>query len=261
MKIIAYKQDYVTATLKTLRNCNKLCTAYGVDFYYAPDKNDDRLTNYYYHIGGTVDLVDSVHFSRWESPETIKQMILNQITKERIVSLTPNAQTKLNQIKEAIKASTWTSNGDALFCELAGDFETAEKVRKNRAEYLAKKQQKEREEAEQQERERIAEEQEKAQKRLEKIAKAKALILSEQYITAEEFELVAEDCKIKLPIKLLGWLREYCGKIQIKKHTEQLPAGVEWTYKYDSNYTYKQKGHKSNSIFKYADMIAEYLGL
>lgn len=47
MKIIAYKQDYVTATLKTLRNCNKLCTAYGVDFYYSPDKNDDRLTNYY----------------------------------------------------------------------------------------------------------------------------------------------------------------------------------------------------------------------
>jgi len=261
MKIIAYKQDYVTATLKTLRNCNKLCTAYGVDFYYVPDKNDNRLTNYYYHIGGTIDLVDYVHFSAWEKPETIKDMILNQMTEERIISLTPNAKAKINQIKEAIKAKTWTSNGDALFCELVGDFITAEQVRQNRAEYKAKQQQKEREEAEQQEKERIAQQQEKAQKRLEKIAKAKALILSEQYITAEDFELVAEDCKITLPIKLIGWLREYCGRIQIKNHTEQLSAGVNWVYKYETSYTYTQKGHKSTSLPKYADMIAEFLGL
>ena len=31
MKIICYKSDNVTATLKTVRNCTLLCTAYGVD--------------------------------------------------------------------------------------------------------------------------------------------------------------------------------------------------------------------------------------
>lgn len=261
MKIICYKKDNITATLKTLQNCKKLCTAYGVDFYYVPVKDDEALTNYYYHIGGTVDLVDNIRFSMWEKPEVIRDMILNKMTEERIISLTPDAQTKLNQIKADVKANAWTSNGDALFCELAGDLETAENVRQNRAEYRAKQRQKEREEYERQLLKRFAEEQDRMQKRLEKVKNAKAQILSEQYISAEEFELVAEDCNIKLPIKLIGWLREYCGKIQIKKHTEQLPSGVEWVNKYATIYTYTQKGHKSASLPKYADMIAEFLGL
>ncbi len=260
MKFIGYKTDYHTATIKILHNCTKLCTAYGVDFYYAPVKKDERLTDYYYHINGTVDLLDRLNVSVWDTPEEVKDMLLHQITEERLIACTPNTQTKLEKIKEAIKAKKWTSNGDALFCEIIGELEIAEQVRKNRAEILERQQRLKLEEAQQKEKERNEAQQAAEQKRRELINHAKEQILSELPITSEEFELIAKEYGITLPIKFIGWLREYCRSVHIKKNTP-LPAGLTWKYKYDTTYRYTQKGHTSTSIYKYADMIAEKLGL
>ncbi len=261
MKIIGYKTDHITATLKTVRGCELLCTVHGVEFYFSPVLKDERLTNYYYRINGTQNLLDRFNISSWLVPDEAKNFLLNTLTAEQIKNYAPDAPSILKRIKEAVEAKRWTSNGDALFCEIMGEFETAEIVRTNRSEYREKQRAERQEEEKQQEIKRLAEMQEKEQQRLKHIESVKQLILSESYITAAEFELIAQDCQITLPLKLIGWLRTYCGRIRIQKHTEQLPEGMRWLYKYETNYTYSKKRHTSQSIFKYADMIAEQLGL
>lgn len=70
------------------------------------------------------------------------------------------------------------------------------------------------------------------------------------------FEKLAERYGIPLPAKFLGWLRQWCGDISITRHTEELPPGVVWENKYDTVYYYS-KGHKSSSLFAYADKLAQ----
>ena len=261
MKIICYKSDNVTATLKTVRNCTLLCTAYGVDVYSVPAKKDERLTDYYYHIGGTKDLLDWLNISSWILLDEVNNLFLNEFTKEQIRTYAPDAKTKIERIKAALAEKRWTSNGDALFCELVGELETAEQVLQNRAEYKERQRLAELEESKKREEEKRAKEQERERRRIEYIEAIKRLILSEDYISAKEFELIAAECKISLPLKLVGWLRAHCGRIRIQKHDCELPAGLKWQYKYATSYTYAKKGHTSKSIYKYADMIAEYLRL
>ena len=131
----------------------------------------------------------------------------------------------------------------------------------NRAEYKERQRLAELEESKKREEEKRAKEQERERRRIEYIEAIKRLILSEDYISAKEFELIAAECKISLPLKLVGWLRAHCGRILIQKHDCELPAGLKWQYKYATSYTYAKKGHTSKSIYKYADMIAEYLRL
>lgn len=74
------------------------------------------------------------------------------------------------------------------------------------------------------------------------------------------FEKLAERYGIPLPAKFLGWLRQWCGDISITRHTEELPPGVAWENQYDTIYYYS-KGHKSSSLFTYADKLAQAVGI
>ena len=74
------------------------------------------------------------------------------------------------------------------------------------------------------------------------------------------FEKLAERYGIPLPAKFLGWLRQWCGDISINRHAEVLPPGVVWENQYDTVYYYT-KGHKSSSLFGYADKLAQALGI
>ena len=261
MKIIGYQKDYCTATVKILRNCQKLCTACGVNFYYVTSKNDERLTDYYYHIDGTKDLLDRLHISSYNTPEEVKDLLLNRISEQQLKPLVPNVAEKIKIIKATIESKQWTSNGDALFCEIVGENDLAEQVRKNRAEVLEQKRLEEEEERQEREKRRLEAEEAARKKLVERIENIKAKILSEQSVTAEEFELIARDCNIALPIKLVGWLREYCHTILIQKRIDPPPYGSYFEYKYKTSYSYTKKHHTSMAIFKYADLVAEKIGL
>lgn len=172
----------------------------------------------------------------------------------------PDANAKLEQIKLAIVNKDWTSNADALFCEICGDLATANAVRRNRAEYRAKQTEEEEQEAAA-EQERIAKqkaEQELAEKQM--LDKAEADLKAGKFISPAIFEKLAGRYGIPLPAKFLGWLRQWCGDISITRHAEKLPPGVAWENKYDTVYYYT-KGHKSSSLFGYADKLAQALGI
>ena len=147
----------------------------------------------------------------------------------------PDAAAKLEQIKLAIVNKGWTSNADALFSEICGDFATANAVRLNRnaEEKLAEKQ---------------------------RLDKAETDLKAGKFISPAMFEKLAERYGIPLPAKFLGWLRQWCGDISINRHTEELPPGVVWENQYDTVYYYT-KGHKSSSLFGYADKLAQALGI
>lgn len=257
MKIIKYKQDGITPVLKTVRNCKILCTVCGKDFYCAPVEKDERLTDYYYHIGGTIDLLGKLDVSVWDKPEDVIDLLSRN--SDMLSSHAPNKAQIIERLKAAVENHTWTSNGDAFFCELVGEIELAEAIRHNRAKYLERQHKAELEKAELEERERIAEEEALKQERLALISDAKALVLSEEFITAKQFELLAEDCGIALPVKLIGWLRQSCKGVRIQNQPEP-PKGMKWEYKYRISYRTIKK-HKSTSVLKYAERIAEFLGL
>ncbi|MCM1220784.1 MAG: hypothetical protein NC548_40465 [Lachnospiraceae bacterium] len=258
MKIIKYKQDGKTAVLKTVRNLQKLCSVHGKDFYCSPVEKDERLTDYYYQIGGTVDLLDRLDVNAWNTPEYVKEL-LRDMTEETLSGYAPNKVQIIERLKTAVKNKKWTSNGDALFCESVGERELADAIRRNRKEYRERQRKADAEESERKERERVARMEAEKQERLELLNEAKTSVLSEQPITAKQFELLAEDCGIALPAKLVGWIRKYCKSIHITKQPEP-PKGLEWVEKYRVSYRYTNR-HKSTSVFKYAERIAEYLGL
>ena len=154
----------------------------------------------------------------------------------------------------------WTSNADALFCEIFGDLVTANAVRRNRAEYRTRQIEEEEKEAAA-EQERIAKQ--KAEEKLaekQRLDKAETDLKAGKFISPAMFEKLAERYGIPLPAKFLGWLRQWCGDISINRHTEELPPGVVWENQYDTVYYYT-KGHKSSSLFGYADKLAQVLGI
>ena len=114
MKIIGYKSDNVTATLKTVRNCTLLCTAYGVDVYTVPVKKDEGMTDYYYHIGGTKDLLDWLNISSWILPNVVKNLFLNEFTEEEIRTYAPDAKTKIERITKNVGQATATPYSASL---------------------------------------------------------------------------------------------------------------------------------------------------
>ena len=263
MFYIAYKSDNTTACKKQIslfRLTEVGKTKSGATLYCTPStENGGAPYRWLYTVEGIPDLLDRANISPYAEPEQIRT-ILNGMSESQAAQAFPDANAKLEQIKLAIVNKDWTSNADALFCEICGDFATANAVRLNRAEYKARQIEEEEKEAAA-EQERIAKqkaEEELAEKQL--LDKAEKDLKAGIFISPAMFEKLAERYGIPLPAKFLGWLRQWCGDISINRHTEELPPGVVWENRYDTIYYYS-KGHKSSSLFTYADKLAQAVGI
>lgn len=254
MFYIGYKQDYTTACKKQLRDAEYIGTAAnGAEVYsVVPDPNwaDGRV--WYYAMPGTVaGLCKKIEANPYATPEQMQER-LAEITEEQAAKIFLDKDGELDRIREAISTGKWVSNGDALFCELHGEFALAEQTRAARAAYRIKREQerKEQEEREEKERqERAAAEQREHEQQLEQ---AERDLRAGKYITAANFEQLAEKYRIALPIKLVGWLREHCGSIRLEAHPEC--GGYSTQYYYD-------KGHKSTSIATYGDKLGKAMAI
>ncbi len=263
MFFIAYKSDGITACKKQI--CLSRLTEVGktksnATLYCTPStENDGAPYRWFYTVEGIPDLLDRANISPYAEPEQIRT-ILDGISESQAAQAFPDANAKLEQIKLAIVNKDWTSNADALFCEIFGDLVTANAVRRNRAEYRARQNEEEEQEAAA-EQERIAKqkaEEELAEKQM--LDKAETDLKAGKFISPAMFEKLTERYGIPLPAKFLGWLRQWCGNISITRHTEELPHGVAWENQYNTVY-YCTKGHKSSSLFAYADKLAQALGI
>lgn len=263
MFYIAYKSDGTTAckkqiSLSRLTEVGK--TKSGVTLYCTPStENDGTPYRWFYTVEGICGLLEKTNISPYAEPEQVRTA-LDGMPESQAVQAFPDAATRLEQIKLAIANKAWTSNADALFCEICGDLATANAVRRNRAEYRARQNEEEEKKAAA-EQERIAKQKaEEALAEKQRLDKAEADLKAGKYISPAMFEKLAERYGISLPAKFLGWLRQWCGDISITRHTEELPPGVVWENKYDTVYYYS-KGHKSSSLFAYADKLAQALGI
>lgn len=255
MFYIGYKSDYKTACRKQLKGAEYAGTAAnGAEVYsIVPDPNwPDHRTWYYTMNGNTPGLCKKIEASPYITPEQMREQLAN-ITEEQAAKIFLDKDGELDRIKTAIEAGTWTSNGDALFCELSGEFELAERVRENRAAIHAKK---EAERAAKQEREgqakaaRVAAEQREYEQQLEQ---AEQNLRAGKFITAAHFEQLANKYGVSLPIKFVGWLRKWCGSICLKTDTEY--GG------YRTQYYLKDKRHKSTSIGTYGDKLGRAMAI
>lgn len=263
MFYIAYKSDGITAckkqiSLSRLTEVGK--TKSGATLYCTPSTEKDGAPyRWFYTVKGIDDLLDRANISPYAEPEQVRT-ILDGMSESQAAQAFPDVAAKLEQIKLAIANKDWTSNADALFCEIFGDFATANAVRRNRAEYRTRQIEEEEKEAAA-EQERIAKQ--KAEEKLaekQRLDKAETDLKAGKFISPAMFEKLAERCGIPLPAKFLGWLRQWCGNISITRHAEELPPGVAWENQYNTVYYYT-KGHKSSKIFVYADKLAQALNI
>lgn len=129
--------------------------------------------------------------------------------------LSPHEE-RLARIQKSIDNEEWTSNGDALFCEYCNKPELAADVRKNRAEYLVRKEERERikREAERLEREKY--EAARKAKFEQEVEQAAIDYKNGKYIKTEMFEELCKRNGVKIPIKTLHYLRENIGTITFK---------------------------------------------
>lgn len=239
MKTIEHYTDN-TAYLKRRYKYENIGTVRGYEIYaLTPNEFDLRWRKYYGHIIGTTDICEPIT-SGYITPEDIIQKI-EQLPEEQLAQwLTVDG--KLERIRKAIAAQSWTSNGDALFCEICGKSELAEQVRRNRLAYLEREHEKEQRKAEDQAR---LEEECRAKEAAEyaaKLEQADKDIRDGKLIKAELFEALCAKYGVKLPIKLLGWLREWCVELNF----------IQYTYRRDK---YSNAKHKSTSIGEYMNKL------
>lgn len=238
MFYIGYKQDYTTACKKQLRNAEYIGTAAnGAEVYsVVPDPNwADRRVWYYAMPGAVAGLCKKIEASPYATPEQMREQ-LEAMTEERAAKIFLDKDGELDRIREAISTGKWVSNGDALFCELCGEFVLAAQVRTARAAYRAKQ---ERDEAERQERE-------------QQLEQAERDLRAGLFISPAYFEQLAEKYGVSLPIKFVGWLRKWCGRIRLKVDTEY--GG--YTTQYFCN-----KSHKSTSIGTYGEKLGKAMAI
>ena len=187
----------------------------------------------------------------WTPVDEAKTLI-EQLSIEKARRCFPNRTTLLELIAEAVQLGKWTSNGDALFCEMCGDYVLAESVRKNREEYRQKQQAERAKEDAERERKRIEQKEAEQQKEEQQLEQADRDLRAGKYITASNFEQLAERYGVSLPIKFVGWLRKWCGRIRLKVDTEY--GG--YTTQYFCN-----KSHKSTSIGTYGEKLGKAMGI
>ena len=149
-------------------------------------------------------------------------------------------------------AGTWTSNADAYFCELCGEFVLAARVRTARAAYRAKQEQERKEREAREEKEKQEREEAERQEREQQLEQAERDLRAGLFIAPAYFEQLAEKYGVSLPIKFVGWLRKWCGRIRLKVDTEY--GG--YTTQYFCN-----KNHKSTSIGTYGNALGKAMGI
>lgn len=255
MKILLHRADN-TAYAKSIC-CKKFLSFCGIDFYFSEDL-EENTREYFCHIRGTADLLKPLGLNCYSTVEQAETAI-KSIPEEKIISFC-TVEGELKRIENACERGAWTSNADIYFCELMGKYEFAERARKNRADIYAQREREEREEAKREEEERQEREEAAARERADRGAKAERELRAGNFISPSDFELLAEKYGVKLPIKFVGWLREWSGNIQIKKREEEAPQGVVFESKYETRYRC-YNNHQSTSIWKYADALADAIGL
>ena len=135
MFYIAYKSDGITAckkqiSLSRLTEVGK--TKSNATLYCTPStENDGAPYRWLYTVEGIPDLLDRANISPYAEPEQIRT-ILNGMSESQAAQAFPDAAAKLEQIKLAIVNKGWTSNADALFSEICGDFTELDRMKRKR---------------------------------------------------------------------------------------------------------------------------------
>ena len=249
MKILAYKNDGTTATLK-----NKTLQQVEGNIYYFTETDEYKNTTYFYYIKCSNDVC---------YPLTARTYKLTAKDIENCKDY--NEQNILQHLKNCEQKGRFINNINIYFCELLGLTELAKHYKEYRELYI-KLQEQERKEEEQKRQKLEQEQQEREkQKELEKLEIAKEQFLNGKEITAEQFEILCNNYNIKIPIKVLGWMREHCGYISAKKwNNEQLLKQYghipNFVNKYDVKYYYT-KGHNSTSIASIIDKLATAMNI
>ncbi len=239
MKQIRHKGDN-SAYLHTLRNCEPCGSVNGYELY-KQDSGQSPTAAVYIRIKGTADLCDAVSYDI-SNIDAVKEQ-LRQLSEQRLIECA-TVDGKLDHIRKCIDAQQFTSNGDALFCELVGKYELAEEVRKNREMVLKMREAEEQKRKEDDaERKRIKAEQD-ARELEEKLKQALQKWNDGDFIEAKEFELLCDKYSVKLPIKFVGWLREWCMSVSSK----------QYTIKRDR---YSNKNHYSKVIGNYINQLTQ----
>lgn len=253
MFYIGYKQDYTTACKKQLRDAEYIGrAANGAEVYaVVPDPNwADHRTWYYTMNGNIPGLCKEININPGTTPEQMREL-LAATTEERAAKFFLDVNGELDRIREAIAAGTWTSNGDALFCEMCGKFELAARVRAARAAYRAKQEQEQKEREAQEEKEKQEREETERQEREQQLEQAERDLRAGLFISPAYFEQLANKYGVSLPIKFVGWLREWCTGIRIRRGDDGERRIAYWA----------DKKHKSTSIWEYADKLGEACGI
>lgn len=249
MKILRYKDDGNTPEIVN----KKLEQVIDNIYYYEQVEKDYYI--FYYFIKCKNDIFYPLTQKSWEQyPPQAFEKFKNYTEKEI-----------LQNIEFKMKTGQYVSNLDILFCEVMEQAKTFVEELKNYKQQLMEKLELERQEKEQKQ---LAEEQEKQkleleQKKLEQeqlLAKGYANLKAGEKITPQQFEALCKAENVSLPLKLTGWLREFCGDISIKSWDKEFyikkygyfPNFVD---NFDINYQYV-KGHKSTSLNKYACELA-----
>lgn len=254
MFYIGYKSDYTTACKKQLRDAEYIGrAANGAEVYaVVPDPNwADHRTWYYTMNGNIPGLCKEIIINPYTTPEQMREL-LAATTEEQAAKFFLDVNGELDRIREAIAAGTWTSNADAYFCELCGEFVLAAQVRTARAAYRAKQEQEQKEREAREEKEKQEREEAERQEREQQLEQAERDLRAGKYITASHFEQLAEKYGVSLPIKFVGWLRKWCGRIRLKVDTEY--GG--YTTQYFCN-----KNHKSTSIGTYGNALGKAMAI
>jgi len=166
----------------------------------------------------------------------------------------------INMIKEKIENKQYTNNLDILMCQTLGFDELAKKCQTNKNAILQKREkEREKERAEQkqeQTKKELQYQQEQQEQAKQQLETAKQKMYSGEYITNIEFEILCKYYKVTTSIKFIGWLRTQCGNIKIIKQDNS----DEMDFNYRTTYYYN-KGHKSTSIYNYANALAIAMGI
>lgn len=251
MFYIGYEKDGVTACKKQLRGAEYIGkAANGAEIYGKANERGDYWA-YFYTVTGFAGIVQSAPISGWRTPEEVRG-ILAKTTADAAGKAFPCLDAFLSHVVLAVERGDWTSNADALLCELCGKPDLAAKVRANREAYKARQAKEEQRRAAEEEQRRKTEAEAEQKRKTEELEQAEQNLRAGLFISPAHFEQLAERYGVNLPIKLVGWLRNWCGRIRLKVDTEY--GG--YTTQYFCN-----KNHKSTSIGKYGNALGKAMAI
>lgn len=156
-----------------------------------------------------------------------------------------NLQGLLNNIRVAVDNKAWTSNADAFLCEMVGDFNLAELVRKNRAEYIEKQEENDRRKYAEECARQAEREKENARKQAEREQKAASDFANNEAIESDMFLSLCKHNNIILPIKTIGYIKDNVRYVLVRIENGE-PRYV---------YSVNDKKRKSQSLFGYIENL------